>query len=97
MDEREWRSITNLLEYALKQGVDRVKLLDTYGKLHTAARHKESRLEALRELRTAFDQLQAHEMARLIAWGRPMTADDMFRAVTMYLDDYISNQEKEET
>lgn len=92
----EWLKATNLLTYARDQGLDRVKVLNTYGMLLTHARLKAARTEALRELRIQLDQIQAHQMVRRLEWGAPASADDMFRALTSWFDDYITMKEQEE-
>jgi hypothetical protein len=96
LQPEEWLRATNLLTYARDKGLDRIKVLDTYGMLLTRARLKAARTDALREVRTQLEQVQAHQMVRRLQWGAPATADDMFRAVTSWLDDYIAMKEQEE-
>lgn len=97
INERDQQQVRNVMSYARKQGLDAVKLLDTYDLLlTTTSRHRIS-LDALRELQASLGQLQAHQIARRIRWDAPVTAAEMFDAIASYLDDYITMKEKEAT
>lgn len=85
------------MQYARKQGIDAVAILDTYGMLLTQEKRRHVTIEALREFHQSFTNWQPHEFARRVRRDAPVTPSEMLGAFVSYLEDYITMKEKEES
>jgi hypothetical protein len=96
MTEQEYDRARALFTYAVKQGLDWAKVLDTYDFLATTRRARELQVKALMDLKMRMDRFQAHEHLRRLHTDGPYTAAQMHQALESFIDEYISLLEKGE-
>ena len=83
------------LSRARRDGRDEVEALHREGLLATPARIKEAKLEALRSLEVSLLTRAPREYLRKIRKTGDYTPDDMYRALMMYVDEYLQAYMKE--
>ena len=95
MDDTTFKRMDRLLRAAHTAGLHPIEALDAGRALLTPDRRKTLRLQALHDFRASFAQWQPHEYLRRFHTGGPYSPEDMHRAISEYLDDFIEKEARE--